>query len=444
MRCRHFALPLVDRLAGWPESDRWAGWLSRLHALVPRVLRRPTHVLRVLAELAPIGEVGPVTLREVQRRAGRAAAVCSTSSRRTGATAASSSAARTRRAAERSAWSSCPAWPSGCSRRGRTRIRCCSTIAAGSSVPASPLQATRGARERLLLQLAAGAATERLYVSFPSLELGESRPRVPSFYALDVMRAVTGTFRVTKAGAQAAARIGRATRVASAARPAPRPSTISSTTSRCWRGCFRREGRRRDRARALPAEVERVPAARGDRALGRSMKQWSPADGVDAHDRCHQAAARTHRLTARPYSLSALQRYAACPYQFLLSAIYRLAPVEEPEPLQRMDPLTRGSLFHCDSDGVLPDAASAKAGCRSRSAASVSETLSSTVARRGRRVSRRTGASRRARVGRRGARARTRSAALARSHRPDPNGWEPWRFEFAFGFRTIASAIRGA
>ena len=46
--------------------------------------------------------------------------------------------------------------------------------------------------ERLLLQLAAGAASERLCVSYPRIELTESRARVPSFYALDVMRAATG------------------------------------------------------------------------------------------------------------------------------------------------------------------------------------------------------------------------------------------------------------
>jgi CRISPR/Cas system-associated exonuclease Cas4 (RecB family) len=51
-------------------------------------------------------------------------------------------------------------------------------------------------------------------------------------------------------------------------------------------------------------------------------------------------------LTARPYSVSALQNYAYCPYRFLLSAMYHLAPLDEPEPLQQMDPLTRGRLFH--------------------------------------------------------------------------------------------------
>ena len=52
------------------------------------------------------------------------------------------------------------------------------------------------------------------------------------------------------------------------------------------------------------------------------------------------------RLGARPYSVSALQKFTVCPYQFLLSAIYRLEPSKRPEPLQRLDPLTRGSIFH--------------------------------------------------------------------------------------------------
>ena len=63
--------------------------------------------------------------------------------------------------------------------------------------------------------------------------------------------------------------------------------------------------------------------------------------------RPHAAAVlEAQRLGKRPYSLTALQRYSACPYQFLLSAIYRLEPLEEPTPVQRLDPLTKGGLFH--------------------------------------------------------------------------------------------------
>jgi len=59
-----------------------------------------------------------------------------------------------------------------------------------------------------------------------------------------------------------------------------------------------------------------------------------------------QPVLEAQRLINRPYSLTALQRFSSCPYQFLLAAIYRLAPLEDPAPLQYLDPLTRGSLFH--------------------------------------------------------------------------------------------------
>src|SRR5439155_1040824 len=66
----------------------------------------------------------------------------------------------------------------------------------GSSSPFSGTllveQDVRGSAERLLLKIAIGAACERLYLSYPRLDVAETRARVPSFYALDVMRAITG------------------------------------------------------------------------------------------------------------------------------------------------------------------------------------------------------------------------------------------------------------
>ena len=58
--------------------------------------------------------------------------------------------------------------------------------------PALPVADTRADDERLQLRLAVGASTGRVYLSYPRLELAESRPRVPSFYVLDVLRATTG------------------------------------------------------------------------------------------------------------------------------------------------------------------------------------------------------------------------------------------------------------
>jgi RecB family exonuclease len=78
----------------------------------------------------------------------------------------------------------------------------------------------------------------------------------------------------------------------------------------------------------------------------RDKKTWTPSDGLVRIAEGTRVVLENNRLSHRPYSLSALQRYASCPYQFLLAAIYRLEPRDEPEPLVHMDPLTRGSLFH--------------------------------------------------------------------------------------------------
>ena len=44
-------------------------------------------------------------------------------------------------------------------------------------------------KERLLLRIAAAAATKTLTVSYPRVNVEQARPRVPSFYALEVLRA---------------------------------------------------------------------------------------------------------------------------------------------------------------------------------------------------------------------------------------------------------------
>ena len=48
------------------------------------------------------------------------------------------------------------------------------------------------ARERLMLHTAAAAAGRKLVVSYPRMDAVEARPRVPSFYAMEVLRAAEG------------------------------------------------------------------------------------------------------------------------------------------------------------------------------------------------------------------------------------------------------------
>jgi hypothetical protein len=343
-----FALPIVATLATWREARSWGDWLAAFDALVPRVLRQPARVQRVLAEMAPLAAVGPVPLREVRDvlAARLLSATHEPPRRRAGRVLVGTpQAARGRRfhvvfvpgLAER-------VFP----QRLREDALLLDARRAELDVPL-PVSETRADDERLQLRLAVGAATERLYLSYPRVELAESRPRVPSFYVLDVMRATTGTIPRYQTLSDLAFENGHA----SLAWPAP-PDPADAIDD------FEHDLATLHPLLRLPAAGQQSASGRAryllelNPALRRSMverwsrwqKRWTPADGLTRVLPLTAPALAAQRLSARPYSLTALQRFATCPYQFQLAAIYGLAPLEVPAPLQRLDPLTRGSLFH--------------------------------------------------------------------------------------------------
>ncbi|MBI3050060.1 MAG: PD-(D/E)XK nuclease family protein [Acidobacteria bacterium] len=343
---RRFALPIVEELAAWPRTATWGAWLDAFTRLVPRVLRTPAQVLRVLADLRPMADIGPIDLDEARRVLSERLLTLETEppARRFG---------RVFVGTPQQA-------------RGRSFRVVFVPGLAERMFPQKPLedpllldelrtaadrslrtQPHRLAGERLLLHLAAGAAAERLYVSYPRIELTEARARVPSFYALDVMRAATGRVPDYEWLEERAREAGNAT----LAWPAPpRPEDAIDDLEHDL-AVLRRLLDDKDRdavkghAHYLLKLNECLRRSVIDR-WARGESRWSVNDGlIRVVDDTREILA-SERLAARPYSLSALQRFSACPYQFLLAAVYRLQPLEQPEPLQRMDPLTRGSLFH--------------------------------------------------------------------------------------------------
>jgi ATP-dependent helicase/nuclease subunit B len=343
---RQFALPIIDVLAAWPDRATWGEWLGRFSALAVSTLGRPERVLRLLAELRPMADVGPVTIEEARdvlhdrlvaldweppaRRYGRLFVGTPHQAR-----------GRSFRVvfvpglAERVV----PQRP----REDPLLLDDCRA----ALDPVLVRQDQRGGAERLLLKIAIGAASERLYLSYPRLDVAETRARVPSFYALDVVRAMTGSVPDHRAlAAEAAGEAG-----ANLAWPAPADPDRAI------------DDLEHDLASLRPLLDSRDPAAVKGRAhylLGlndglrrsvvsrwaRGRPAWSGSDGVIKPSPAIQPALEAQRLNRRRYSLSALQRFATCPYQFVLATIFRLEPWDEPEPLVRMDPLTRGSLFH--------------------------------------------------------------------------------------------------
>jgi RecB family exonuclease len=351
---RSFALPVIETLASWPVSATWGEWLERFDALAPRVLRKPARVVRVLGELRAMSAIGPVTLEEARdvlsdrlrsldehppiHRYGRVFV-------------GSPHQARGRAfrivfvpgLAERLFPQKPREDPMLLDKEMRQPLE------SGLFV-----QEDRAKTERLLLRLAVGAATDRLWLSYPRLDVGGARPRVPSFYVLDVMRAITGRIPNHEVLQRtAAAEGGVKLDWPAPARPEAAIDEVEHDLA-TLRQLIEAEDRHAVRGHAhyllrLNDALRRSVTTRWARGRAR----WMPQDGLVRVTDATRPLLATQRLAARPYSVSALQKFTTCPYQFFLAAIYRLEPNEEPEPLQRLDPLMRGAIFHEVQAGFL-------------------------------------------------------------------------------------------
>ena len=138
------------------------------------------------------GRRRPGRPRRGARRAGRTPAPRSPTSRRNTATAASWSPRSTTPAAAVCRLSSSPASPNAFFRSGRARTPCCSTRCARSSAPISPPRATASTASGCCCASPSAPPTRGLYLSYPRVDVVQGRPRVTSFYGLDVARATRG------------------------------------------------------------------------------------------------------------------------------------------------------------------------------------------------------------------------------------------------------------
>jgi CRISPR/Cas system-associated exonuclease Cas4 (RecB family) len=343
---RAFCIPLIDRLAELPQSAAWGDWLPLLEQLAPTVLRRPERVLALLAELRPMTAVGPVALEEVRDvLAERLTTVQAASPDvRFGRVFVASPEQMRGRSFD------VVFVPGLAERLFPEKLRDDPLLpdAMRAALGEIDTRSARAEEERLRLRLAIGAAGRRLYLSYPRMQLAEFRPRVPSFYALDLERARTGLAPDASSLERAAWQQGGAR----LAWPAPERSSDAIDDFEY------------DLATLAPLLHRSDPAAVRGRAryllelnpaLARSLRTryarwmrsaWSPHDGLCLSTPAGRGALEPYRLRERAYSASSLRHFAACPYRFLLAAVYRLEPREEPAPLEKMDPLTRGALFH--------------------------------------------------------------------------------------------------
>jgi ATP-dependent helicase/nuclease subunit B len=344
---KDFALPIVETLASWPQAASWKEWRQHFCGLAPRVLKYSARVVGILDELSAMDAIGPVPLEEARDVL----------------------ADRLRSRDEYPPQNRYGRVFIGSPHQGRGRTFKVVFVPALAErlFPQKPRedpmlldeemrkpldaglvqQGDRAKTERLLLHLPAGAATERLWLSYPRLDVSGARPRVPSFYVLDVMRAVTGRIPNHEVLQREAAAAG------GARLDWPAPANPSAAIDEVEHDL----ATLRELMGAPNPAVVRGHAhylLRLDDSLRRSLtrrwaharSRWLPQDGLVRKADTTRPMLDMQRLGARAYSVSALQKFATCPYQFALSAIYRLEPSKRPEPLQRLDPLTKGSIFH--------------------------------------------------------------------------------------------------
>ena len=291
--------------------------------------------------------------------------------------------------------------------------------------------------ERLLLQIAAGAASERLYVSYPRIELSESRARVPSFYALDVMRAATGP--------RARSRRARGARARGRRRDAGLAGAAASG------GCDRRSGARPRRPAAAArrersarrSKATRITCSKLNECLRRSVvdrwargeRRWSPNDGltrVSPYTAAALAAQRLTRALVLAVGAAAVQRVPLSVRAVgdLPAAAARAAGAAAAHgSADARQPLSR------DPGAVLSRRCSDAASCRSpRPIARRRARVLDDVIERGRCArARRAGAGRRARLEDEVAAIRRDLHAWLEYLARDGAEWVPKYFEFAFG-----------
>ncbi|MGH8010897.1 MAG: PD-(D/E)XK nuclease family protein, partial [Candidatus Binataceae bacterium] len=208
------------------------------------------------------------------------------------------------------------------------------------------LQVDRAAAERLALRVAVGAARRAAVLSYSRVDLEQGRPRVPSFYALEVLRAAEGRLP----SFDELARRASDGQVARLGWPAPQSATDAIDEAEFDLAVL---------DKLLDADPDTTIGAAhyllgANPHLGRALRArarrwrrlWTLNDGLVDPSAEERAALARHQLTARSYSPTALQHYAACPYRFFLRAIHRLEPRDEAVAIEVIDPLTRGALFH--------------------------------------------------------------------------------------------------
>jgi len=309
------ALPIIEILNALPARASWGEWIDALTELAERTLDNSERVVAVLDELEPMRDIGPVGLQEVLLVLGPRLNTL-------------------RATPEGSRYGQ--VWVAGIGEARGMSFR--HVFVPGVNEGLFPRPEHAGGDDAELLRIAVACASEKLILSYSTLDLLTGRPRVPSFYAFEAHRAA-GAPELDVRQFEDRARTRTETRIGW---PAPHDASLAIDDAEF------------DLATLAPHApgsgqyLKRLPGRAVEALRARWLrwhKPWKPADGLIVEE-IGSDALKPYFLTEQSWSPSVLQEYARCPYRFALRGIFKLRPSETPAALQKMDPATRGRLFH--------------------------------------------------------------------------------------------------
>lgn len=190
-----------------------------------------------------------------------------------------------------------------------------------------PLRYNSAKEERMLYRLAVGAATEKLLLTFPRLDVTKTRQLVPSHFLLDTVKALTG-----KAAGYDALEDFPGFRSCPISRLAPQASvamnlaeydlaqTLAALQDAARRGSFYLSTVFPSFARSLEAERQRW-----------DVNQFTVYDGVLESPEALVQLKQALGVPVRSLSATSLEEFAGCPYSFFLSQMLGLEVTPEPE-----------------------------------------------------------------------------------------------------------------
>jgi ATP-dependent helicase/DNAse subunit B len=197
--------------------------------------------------------------------------------------------------------------------------------------------------ERLLYRLSIGAAKEKLILSFPRIEIGTGKERLPSSFLLASVKALTGE----STDFQKFEKFPGFVRIPLSEIAVKSPEKALDEVE--FDISTGRQKLEEKKPEALIYLRELSPFF--GRGLQLEFSRWGKQiftgfEGLLSSKEALQILQERHSIFKKSISPTRLEAYASCPYQYLLSVIMGVEALVEPEKVATINPLDKGTLIH--------------------------------------------------------------------------------------------------